>query len=627
MATEIKAPFDQYTNSVGAPLNAGKIYIGVAGMNPETNPISLYWDSAFTSPASNPLTTSGGLIYRNGTPAKIFCQSANYSITVKDSKGLLVYSNLNTVDKSVTFDSVSDLATINPIVIGSNTVIIGDADRGGVFTWVASGTVDNGIVFAGLTGYWKRSVSSVVNAKWFGAKGDGTTDDTVAIQNAINSNYEVFLPAGKYKITSSLTISAKQKLSGEDKTSSVIWVYFGAGSTSVASSAVKVDGSGEVHNVSFWYPTQNNAGSPVQFPPSIYLTNYYGVVKNVNLLNSYIGILADASAFTITDVAGYPLAQGIYIYQCFDVPKVTNIHFNPNVLWNFSSLDGYANPDATTITWVKNNGTAYIVGRCDFSNFSHWFAWGYNIGINLKTAVVGSAEACYFEQCHIDITRYPLKIDNFQNSAVFSKCKFVSNGTEGTYNHIAGGTPGAKITFLGCFFNNYFTYAFDISTSSPNVSFVGCLFTNWNLVNSGYAMINASALMGLSLIGCTINFGAITNATARAIFCTSTSSYQVTFVDNKVIKTSTAELIRILGGKLVMGNNDLTESPYNLCYTPLGNGYPTTVSYACSIPTVGSWTQGDIVYNVTATAGGFIGWVCVATGSPGTWKTFGAISA
>lgn len=43
-------------------------------------------------------------------------------------------------------------------------------------------------------------------------------------------------------------------------------------------------------------------------------------------------------------------------------------------------------------------------------------------------------------------------------------------------------------------------------------------------------------------------------------------------------------------------------------------------------PTTGTWKVGDIVYNDTPTAGGFIGWVCVTAGTPGTWKTFGAIS-
>jgi hypothetical protein len=44
-------------------------------------------------------------------------------------------------------------------------------------------------------------------------------------------------------------------------------------------------------------------------------------------------------------------------------------------------------------------------------------------------------------------------------------------------------------------------------------------------------------------------------------------------------------------------------------------------------PVSGTYLQGDIVYNSAPTAGGTIGWVCTTAGTPGTWKTFGAIAA
>ena len=44
-------------------------------------------------------------------------------------------------------------------------------------------------------------------------------------------------------------------------------------------------------------------------------------------------------------------------------------------------------------------------------------------------------------------------------------------------------------------------------------------------------------------------------------------------------------------------------------------------------PTTGTYARGDVIYNSTPSAGGFVGFVCVTAGTPGTWKTFGAISA
>jgi hypothetical protein len=43
-------------------------------------------------------------------------------------------------------------------------------------------------------------------------------------------------------------------------------------------------------------------------------------------------------------------------------------------------------------------------------------------------------------------------------------------------------------------------------------------------------------------------------------------------------------------------------------------------------PATGTWSIGDIVYNNAPASGGYIGWVCTASGSPGIWKTFGLIS-
>lgn len=44
-------------------------------------------------------------------------------------------------------------------------------------------------------------------------------------------------------------------------------------------------------------------------------------------------------------------------------------------------------------------------------------------------------------------------------------------------------------------------------------------------------------------------------------------------------------------------------------------------------PASGTWKRGDIVFNTSPSASGTVGWVCTADGAPGTWKTFGAISA
>ena len=43
-------------------------------------------------------------------------------------------------------------------------------------------------------------------------------------------------------------------------------------------------------------------------------------------------------------------------------------------------------------------------------------------------------------------------------------------------------------------------------------------------------------------------------------------------------------------------------------------------------PTVGNHTVAEVVYNISPASGSPVGWVCIATGNPGTWKEFGTIS-
>lgn len=43
-------------------------------------------------------------------------------------------------------------------------------------------------------------------------------------------------------------------------------------------------------------------------------------------------------------------------------------------------------------------------------------------------------------------------------------------------------------------------------------------------------------------------------------------------------------------------------------------------------PTTGDWVVGDWVKNSAPTSGGYFGFVCTVSGSPGTWKGFGVIA-
>ena len=62
--------------------------------------------------------------------------------------------------------------------------------------------------------YLEDRFADVVNVKDFGAKGDGETDDTTAIQAAINTNKPVYVPIGTYMISSPILLPSGARFYG-----------------------------------------------------------------------------------------------------------------------------------------------------------------------------------------------------------------------------------------------------------------------------------------------------------------------------------------------------------------------------------------------------------------------------
>lgn len=104
---------------------------------------------------------------------------------------------------------ISDLASV-PTKVG--VAVVREQIRGGVFVYdeALKDVNDGGIVIQG----WKRQYDSIPNVKWFGATGDGNTDDTEAIKKAVEASTGVYFPAGNYKITSTIQMREKTFFTG-----------------------------------------------------------------------------------------------------------------------------------------------------------------------------------------------------------------------------------------------------------------------------------------------------------------------------------------------------------------------------------------------------------------------------
>jgi hypothetical protein len=110
-ALSIQPPYPAFAGTDGLPLENGYIWVGTVNLNPQVNPITVYWDAALTIPAAQPIRTLNGYPVYQGTPARFYVGS-DYSIQVLDSKGSLVYTSLN---GNVSSGSVASNATGNGV--------------------------------------------------------------------------------------------------------------------------------------------------------------------------------------------------------------------------------------------------------------------------------------------------------------------------------------------------------------------------------------------------------------------------------------------------------------------------------------------------------------------------------
>lgn len=90
--TKLVNPVPLFLDGRGALLDAGYVYLGTAGTDPETlaNRINVFWDKALTIPATQPLRTLGGVIVNGGNIGFVYFAEADFSISIRDADSELV---------------------------------------------------------------------------------------------------------------------------------------------------------------------------------------------------------------------------------------------------------------------------------------------------------------------------------------------------------------------------------------------------------------------------------------------------------------------------------------------------------------------------------------------------------
>jgi len=251
MAALTPVPKIQFFAANGEPLVGGKLYSYAAGT---TTPLVTYTDQAATSANTNPV------ILDSRGEASVWLGTGPYKLRLTTATDVDIW----TVD-----DIYSEGAqSMQELLSSSGSSLVG---------FIADGV-----------GASYRTVQSklrdTVSVKDFGAVGDGTTDDTAAIQAAVNVGGDVFFPVGRYVISSTINVTKTMVLRGAaasfgDSTAAAELIYTGSGI------AVQIGTSGtKIYNVRIDTLKISASGTATSSATAIglkLLNSNYAVISNL----------------------------------------------------------------------------------------------------------------------------------------------------------------------------------------------------------------------------------------------------------------------------------------------------------------------------------------------------------
>lgn len=212
-ALSIQPTYPIFTDTDGQPLENGYVWIGQANLDPQVNPVNVYWDEALTVLAAQPIRTINGYLSNSGTPARLYVD-ANYSIRVADKNGSVVY-NAQTGAEVVSAEVVSFVGFKGQVGTVSELADDDGAD------WIGFEPADfgTGAVAVSVQDKLRESVS----VRDFGASPSATAaENTTAIQSALDNaagKYRVYIPGGLYMVDATIRIPSNTYFYGDGESS------------------------------------------------------------------------------------------------------------------------------------------------------------------------------------------------------------------------------------------------------------------------------------------------------------------------------------------------------------------------------------------------------------------------
>ncbi|TKT93291.1 right-handed parallel beta-helix repeat-containing protein [Dyadobacter frigoris] len=515
----------------------------------------------------------------------------------------------------------------------------------------------------------------------FGAKGDGIADDRVALQAAFNAAQTTILLSGNYKISGPLIVPSNKKIIGQQSTITApnrsffdaiiikgsknifiegLTIKANDGENAFDKAIYIIDGK----NIVIANCTISNIGvesSKLEYGFGILVSGSFKASPSGNFGSENIKILNN----TISNIKGYGNARGDFV--CIQHSSQVIIENN---YFNKCSRQGIAIADFATDIKISNNFilNTYLDG-IDIEPDSPKSITGHisiknntirNFGCKPKFTIGIQSYGidCHANQSNIDIEGNQIFASS-DSSLAGINCQSDSYYIRIVNNSITGNNvlkkgislysgSGAKSLIIA---NNIITgfkeYGID-SYKNGTITIIGnqlestigiigiksneseCIISNNFITISS----NSPNVLGLAVFQSGIkriqNNVVKINSGIAYQFVVSKGFYSTgsLFSDNSAINLGKGKIAYSIETADFAPDfqfiNNYSDSSFPKKVLP--EHFAIISENGISPPSSGYYVKGSKIYNLIPIENGYTGWICINSGSPGTWKPFGKIA-
>lgn len=512
----------------------------------------------------------------------------NLAVFVNGLRQRVSVNYAETSSSSITFTSqlnVGDVVDVYTNEAVTSTTLPADAVS---YTPAGTGAVATNV---------QTKLRETVSVKDFGAAGDGVTDDTAAIQSAatacLTTGQTLFVPAGTYKITSTITISGISVICEDPRTTK----FQAVGNFT----AFKFLCNGKtLKNFNLWFtPPVSSAAVGYQFGEGS--TQFAR-----NNVENFAVRYASTAYYASSDMWG-----NVFTQMNADFPLVYGYDFTANPSGTTNSFRNlYATNAHTTGSITSGTPTLTVADATNMSAGQTWVVLGAGATGALVTtivSVVGTTVTLAANAANTVSSVPVLSAGTAWKSVSFSDTHF--------YNAYFDGFPSTANGLAGA------VYFSGSNVTADSIRFEGCA-----VISANTALIddraNSSEIGGILSFATYIDSGAGNYGFIYRCGAASFTQHIVGDVDLggfaqwsgglKKLRVSATDNLTFLGKGASVSDSD-------------DNGYEGCLFYSdivgrvsTSTPATGSWDIGDQYFVKTPVAGGASGGVCLSSGTFGT---------